>query len=139
MRLDEHFEGDALDTSVWLPHYLPHWSSRAASAADFQVAGGELRLRIPVGLHKFRDPGLTEDFTTVPLPIDIAEFHTYAVDWQPGSLTFTVDGEVVRRIGQSPDYPVQVMLAVFDFPAKADPSATSTPVPELIVSQVAGS
>jgi hypothetical protein len=31
---------------VWLPYYLPHWSSRASSAATYEVAGGELRLSI---------------------------------------------------------------------------------------------
>ena len=243
------FAGDALDTEVWLPHYLPHWSSRAASAATWTVAGGELRLSIPpsqplwcegshdgalrvsgiqsasfsgpvgspiggqpfkdgllvsteeppfwgytplygqisvraravltarsmaafwlsgiedtpqhsgeicvfevfgdavgegtadvgIGLHKFRDPGLTEDFSAIPLPLDVAEFHTYAVDWAPGALTFTVDGTVVRQVGQSPNYPVQLMLAVFDFPDKADPAAKTAPTPELIVTDIAGS
>lgn len=243
------FAGDALDTEVWLPHYLPHWSSRAASAATWTVAGGELRLSIPpsqplwcegshdgalrvsgiqsasfsgpvgspiggqpfkdgllvsteeppfwgytplygqisvraravltarsmaafwlsgiedtpqhsgeicvfevfgdavgegtadvgIGLHKFRDPGLTEDFSAIPLPLDVAEFHTYAVDWAPGTLTFTVDGTVVRQVGQSPNYPVQLMLAVFDFPDKADPTAKTAPIPELIVTDIAGS
>ncbi|HEV7961593.1 MAG TPA: glycoside hydrolase family 16 protein [Actinoplanes sp.] len=255
MRLDEHFDGDALDAGVWLPHYLPHWSSRAASAATYQVDGGELRLSIPndqplwcdglhdgplrvsciqsgsfsgpvgspvggqpfkdgllvaaeepefwgytplfahvevrargvitprsmvafwmsgiedtpqhsgeicvfevfgdavrtgeadvgIGLHKFRDPSLTEEFSAIPLALDIADFHTYAVDWAPGSLTFSVDGSVVRRIGQSPNYPVQLMLGVFDFPAKANPPTgdagpddAAVPVPELTVSHVLG-
>ena len=58
---------------------------------------------VGIGLHKFRDPGLTEEWSTVPLEIDVTEFHTYAVDWRPGSLVFTVDGMPVRRIGQSPE------------------------------------
>jgi hypothetical protein len=54
-------------------------------------------------------------------------------------LTFLVDGEEVRRVGQAPDHPVQPMLGVFDFPAKADPAATGPPpVPELVVSHVRG-
>jgi len=243
-RLDEHFSGHALDTGVWLPYYLPHWSSRATSGATYQVADGELRLSIPssqglwcegvhdgplrvsgiqsgsfsgpvgstvggqpfqdgllvteqepefwgytplyghvevrargvitprsmvafwlsgvedvpqrsgeicvmevfgdapqrvgMGLHRFRDPALTEDFDPVPLAIDVSEFHTYAVDWSPGSLSFTVDGAVVKRVAQSPGYPVQLMLAVFDFPDKADPMDAEVPVPELIVSHVIG-
>ena len=246
--MDDRFVGDALDTEVWLPYYLPHWSSRASSAPTYRVAGGELRLSIPpdqglwcedrhdgplrvsgiqsasfsgpvgstvggqpfrdgllvaaeepafwgytpryghvevrargvlsprsmmafwlsgiedephrsgeicvmeifgdavrpgsadvgIGLHKFRDPGLTEDWSTVALSLDVTEFHTYAVDWQPGSLVFTVDGAEVRRIGQAPDYPVQLMLAVFDFPARAV-AGEDVPVPELIVSHVRGS
>jgi beta-glucanase (GH16 family) len=229
--MDLRFDGDDLDRDIWFPYYLPHWSSRAASAATYTVSGGELRLSIPpeqglwcpdthptplrvsciqsgniagaqpftdgltitedqpefrgwtplygeisirargvitprsmvafwlsgiedvpehsgeicvmevfgdaptgigMGLHQFRDPALTEDFAADPLPVDVSEFHTYGVDWRPGSLTFTVDGEPVKRIGQAPDYPVQLMLGVFDFPDKGGPPA----VPELIVTEI---
>ncbi|MGK5114342.1 MULTISPECIES: glycoside hydrolase family 16 protein [unclassified Geodermatophilus] len=239
--LDERFPGESLDTDVWFPHYLPHWSSRAASAATWRVADGELHLTIPAdqplwcpdlheeplrvsclqtgssvgqqpfaeglvvreehapfwgytpryghlevrmraritgrsmvafwlsgiedrpehsgeicvaevfgdtvrdgtaavgtGLHRFRDPRLTEDFGAERLPVDVARFHTYAVDWAPGSLVFSVDGDVVRRVGQAPDYPVQLMLGVFDFPGRADPGDPAVPVPELVVSSVVG-
>jgi hypothetical protein len=44
---EERFTGDTLDPAVWVPHYLPHWSSRAASAPTYSVRGGELRLSIP--------------------------------------------------------------------------------------------
>ena len=81
---------------------------------------------------------LTEDFSAEPLAIDVAELHTYAVDWRPGSLAFSVDGEVVRRIDQAPDYPMQLMIGVFDFPAKAAGDAREVPVPELVVSHVRG-
>ncbi len=245
MRLDEHFRGDSLDESVWVPYYLPHWSSRAASAATYTVGGGELRLSIPpsqglwaagihptplrvscvqtatfsgpvgstiggqpfldnqvvreeqgtfwgytphyghvearmravvspgsmvafwmagiedrpersgeicvmevfgdavtpagadvgIGLHRFRDPALTEEWSAIPLQIDIAEFHTYAVDWRPGTLKFTVDGEVVKRVAQAPDYPVQLEIGVFDFP---DRGPAGDVVPELVVSHVYG-
>ena len=42
----DDFDG-ALDTAVWLPHYLPQWSSRAASAATYETGGSELHLTIP--------------------------------------------------------------------------------------------
>ena len=45
--LDEHFTGDHLDLDIWLPHYLPHWSSREQSAASHYVRDGELHLMIP--------------------------------------------------------------------------------------------
>jgi hypothetical protein len=248
MELDERFTGDALDPGVWLPYYLPHWSSRAASAATYEVGGGRLRLSIPagqplwadgvhetplrvscvqsanvsgpvgstaggqpfrpgqtvreeqpdfrgytpryghlevtargvvsprsmvafwlsgvedvpehsgevcvmeifgdavgpgtadvgMGLHAFRDPDLTEEFSADPLPIDVADEHTYGVDWRPGSLAFSVDGEVVKRVAQAPGYPVQLMLGVFDLPAKAHLVPGPVPVPELVVSRVRG-
>jgi hypothetical protein len=56
--LDENFAGEDLDGGVWSPFYLPHWSSRAESAAAYEVRGGELHLTIPpeqplwcAGLH----------------------------------------------------------------------------------------
>jgi hypothetical protein len=244
--LDERFAGDELDLDIWLPSYLPHWSSRRAAAAAYAVRDGELRLRVPpdhplwcpetheeplrvscvqtgnwsgaagstrgpqpfrpglvvreaqeawwgytprfgrveatmrgvvsrrsmvafwlsgiedqpersgeicvaeifgetvrggsaevgIGLHAFRDPTLREDFAAERLDVDVAAFNTYGVEWSPGSLVFTVNGEVVRRIQQAPAYPVQLMIGVFDFPSRA--AAGDDVVPELVVSRVAG-
>jgi hypothetical protein len=33
LAFDESFDGDVVDEARWLPHYLPQWSSREASAA----------------------------------------------------------------------------------------------------------
>jgi hypothetical protein len=245
--LDERFAGDGLDLDVWFPYYLAHWSSRAGSAATYQVGAGELRLSIPVdqglwcpdlheeplrvsaiqsgsfsgpvgsttgqqpfreglrvreeqptmwgytprlgkvevrmrgvvsarsmfafwmsgfedrpersgeicvaevfgdavregsadvgiGVHRFGDPALEEEWAAETLPIDVSEFHTYGVDWRPGSLAFSVDGEVVRRLDQAPDYSMQLMIGVFDFPSRAD-HGSGVPVPEMVVSHVRG-
>jgi hypothetical protein len=35
---------------------------------------------VGMGLHPFRDPAVREDFHAVRLPIDVAQFHSYAVD-----------------------------------------------------------
>jgi len=43
----DDFDGPGLDTAVWVPHYLPMWSSRAESAATYTVGDSELRLSIP--------------------------------------------------------------------------------------------
>lgn len=85
------------------------------------------------GIHAFRDPALHEEFAAEPREIDVAEFHTYAVDWRPDGVDFRLDGEVVRRSRQSPDYPMLLILGVFDFPAQgpADPRP-----PELEVRRV---
>ena len=47
MAFSDDFDAPELDRGAWLPHYLPHWSSREASAATFAVEGSELRLTIP--------------------------------------------------------------------------------------------
>jgi Glycosyl hydrolases family 16 len=223
----EEFDEPTLDRSVWLPHYLPAWSSRAATAATYEIRDSCLVLSIPstqglwmpdeqptplrvsgvqtgnfsgpvgsrvgqqpldegsvvreqqetfwgftpqfgrlamrarmeisprsmaawwmvgledrpersaeicvvevfgdavdpgrsaevgMGLKEFRDPAVTRDFAAPRLPVDVADFHEYAVDWTAERAEFSVDGEVVRSCPRPPAYPMQMMVAVFDFP-----------------------
>jgi hypothetical protein len=247
--LDERFNRQSLDPQVWFPYYLPHWSSRAESAATHRIQDGELRLSIPtdqslwcsdfhdeplrvsgvqtgslagpvgstigqqpfkeglkvreeqptfwgytprfgkievimraeltprsmfgfwmagiedrpehsgeilvaevfgdtiedssaavgMGIRSFRDPNLAGDFSTPRLEIEVSEPHTYAVLWHPEFVEIVVDEVPVRSVEQSPSYPMQLMIGVFDFPAR-DPSGDwADHVPELVVSSVKGS
>lgn len=251
-RFSDRFSGSALDTSTWVPHYLPAWSSRAATAASYRLEDPGLVLTVPtdhplwcaedhdpplrvsgiqsgtwsgpvgspygqqryrpgltvreqqprlegwlpssgrvaitarmtlsprsmaalwlsgfeddpeqlqcgelcvfevfgralgpasdpsaevgVGIKPFRDPALTDDFAAPRLPIDVTQDHTYAVDWDADEALFTVDGELVRRCARPPTYPMQLMLAVFDFPAWSTGDDDHL-VPELSVSEVSG-
>ena len=227
----DDFDGPLLDLEVWVPHYLPQWSSRALSAATYEVAGSELRLSIPPGqgiwcegdhepplrvsgvqsgvcsgpvgstvgqqafreglvvreeqpaqwgwtpeyglieicarmelsprsmaslwlsgleqrpeesgeicvfeifgesvddggadvgqgIKHFRDPSLSWDFAAPRLELDVRQPHVYAAAWRPERVEFLVDGEQVKAVEQAPAYPVQAMIAVFDFPEK-DPA-----------------
>ena len=71
---------------------------------------------VGLGIKPFRDPALRDDFAAARLPIDVAEFSRYAVEWDSAEAVFTVDGQVVRRCPDPPTYPMQVMLGVFEFP-----------------------
>jgi hypothetical protein len=251
----DDFEGPALDTSVWLPHYLPAWSSREQTRASYHLDGSCLVLDVPVdhpvwpihspplrvsavqsgnwsgpvgsvhgqqrfekgqlvreqqprfegwlpsadqdpahveircrmtlsprsmgalwlagfeddpeqvrcgelcvveifgrsvqqsaggsscevgmGIKAFRDPALTQDFEAPRLPIDVAGFHTYAVDWDADVAVFSVDGDVVRRCARPPSYPLQLMLAVYDFPEWSSGDDDDL-VPALVVDHIAG-
>ncbi len=44
---EDNFETAELDRNVWLPHYLPAWSSRAETAATYAIRDSCLRLTIP--------------------------------------------------------------------------------------------
>ena len=43
---EDDFTAPTLDRTLWLPHYLPHWSSREASHARYTIHAGELHLRV---------------------------------------------------------------------------------------------
>jgi hypothetical protein len=233
--VEDRFEGEALDRSLWLPVYLPHWSS-AASAARYELTDGRLHLLIeaeqqpwcpefdgptrvsslqtgvyagPVGssigqhqfhpaavvreaqrnerlftpqygvfalraraiddpscmvslwmigyedrpersaeicvceifgkkveagsaaigmgVHPFGDPTIVDDFDEVRLPIDVREFHDYAAQWTPDRVVLFVDGVPVRAVNQSPRYPMQFMLGIYEF---GDPDPSSGPYPK---------
>jgi hypothetical protein len=93
---------------------------------------------VGMGLHPFRDPGVVEDFAAPRLPLDVAGFHTYAVDWTAERADFLVDGAVVRSTPRPPWYPVQMMVAVFDFPDRSAGDDAEL-VPELVVDWLRGS
>ena len=59
------------------------------SAARSRVPSAE----VGVGIKAFRDPALVQDFDAPRLPIDVADFHDYAVDWDAEMAVFTVDGQ----------------------------------------------
>src|SRR4029453_10627533 len=46
LAVDEQFEGDDLADTRWFPYYTPHWGSREATRARYEVSGGTLKLRI---------------------------------------------------------------------------------------------
>jgi hypothetical protein len=92
---------------------------------------------VGVGIKAFRDPALTQDFEAPRVAIDVAEPHLYAVEWGPDEAVFTVDGQVLRRCPRPPAYPLQLMLAVFDFPEWSTGDDDDL-VPRLVVDRIAG-
>lgn len=89
------------------------------------------------GVHRFRDPRLREDFAAPTCEIDVARPHTYAVDWSPAGVDFLVDGRLTHTSTQSPDYPMQLMIAVFDFPLQCAAAGIAADfVPTLQVNRV---
>ncbi len=118
--------------------------ARCGEICIFEVFGDALRLEdggataaVGMGVHPFRDPAITDEFTAERVAIDVSEFHVYAADWRPGRVDFLIDGEPVKTVQQAPDYPMQIMVAVFDFPDKAA-SAPPDHVPQLAVDWVRG-
>jgi len=241
LEFEDTFDEDVLDSSRWIAHYLPHWSSRERSAARYEVGGGSLRLLITseqepwcpefdgdvrvsslqtglfagsvgssvgqhrfnreavvreaqlnvrlytprygrvelrakalddphamvalwligyedepersgeicvceifgrdvgpsqavvgVGVHPFGDPRLVDDFSRTTIAFDAREFHRYAAEWTPEQVAFFVDDDPVKTVGQSPDYPMQLMLSIYEF-RDAGAELMSTAYPKAFV------
>lgn len=49
----------------------------------------------------------------VPNGNQTEEFHTYGLDWSPGSLKFYYDGVLYKEINQAPDYPMGTILNIY--------------------------
>jgi hypothetical protein len=109
----------------------------------FEVFGRDLgpvdepSAEVGVGIKAFRDPALTHDFAAPRVRIDVVEPHVYAVDWDADEAVFSVDGTVLRRCARPPTYPLQLMLAVFDFPQWSTGDDDHL-VPRLVVDRIAG-
>jgi hypothetical protein len=70
-----------------------------------------------MGVHPFEDPALSDDFEEVEVPIDVRDWHTYSADWGAERVDWYVDDRHVRTVAQSPTYPLQLMLGIYEFPA----------------------
>lgn len=230
LEFSDDFRGPVLDRSKWLPHYLPHWSSRAASKAHAQTGPTGLHLTItpdqppwlpeidgpvrvsslqtgeyagplgsPIGQHRFKpglvvreeqpaerlyvphhgrfemsarmevhpgqlaalwmigfeaqpeqsgeitimeifgdaidaggaklghgikaisDPRVTTDFLAPHLPFSPNAFHVYGAQWDDAGVSFFFNGRLLRRIAQSPAYPMQFMLNVYELTPLGQP------------------
>jgi hypothetical protein len=68
------------------------------------------------GIHPFDDPALTDEFRREPVDFNAANYHVYAAEWTPAQVRFFIDNVRVRTLPQSPNYPMQLMLGIYEIP-----------------------
>ena len=71
---------------------------------------------VGMGVHPFGDPGIRDEFSVEAIAMDPHEFHVYAAEWTPEHVAFFVDHRLVKTVQQSPSYPMQFMLDIYEFP-----------------------
>jgi glycosyl hydrolase family 16 len=76
---------------------------------------GPAHLTVGVGVHPFDDPGIVDDFSKVRVDCDPLAPHTYAAEWTTTGVSFLFDGERIKAVDQSPAYPMQLMLGMYEF------------------------
>jgi hypothetical protein len=111
---------------------------RSAEICVCEIFGSEVtpeRAVVGMGVHPHGDPAVTDDFAKVEVGVDVREMHTYAVEWLPDRIGFLMDGELRKLVRQSPDYPMQLMLGLYEF---GGPHAGDRYPKELVVEHVRG-
>lgn len=116
--------------AAWMIGYEdePH---RSAEICICEIFGRDVRpdrATVGMGVHPFADPTIIDDFSAEVLAMDAREFHVYAAEWTPDHVAFFVDHKLIKTVDQSPDYPMQLMLNIYEFPA--DPPSPARPYPK---------
>jgi Glycosyl hydrolases family 16 len=126
--------------ALWMIGYEDE-PERSAEICVCEIFGRDVRpdsAAVGMGLHPFGDPAIVDEFERVQVPIDARELHVYRADWLPDRVEFFVDGELVKTVGQSPTYPMQLMLGIYELPADGDDDRTSGYPKAFVVDYVRG-
>lgn len=108
-------------TALWL---IGHEAEPAQSGelCVVELFGGEIdddgATSIGVGVHPFGDTRLVDEFAHVSIDGDARDWRTYSLEWMPGAARWYVDDILIAEVDQSPDYPLQLMLNLYDLPLK---------------------
>jgi hypothetical protein len=105
--------------ALWMIRYdQPERSSEICVCEIFGREMGEDDALVGVGVHPFGDERIVDDFSKARVAIDARNFHVYAAEWTPDGVEFSVDDTVIKNVDQSPDYPMQLMLNIYEFPGE---------------------
>ncbi|MEL4320311.1 glycoside hydrolase family 16 protein [Leifsonia sp. YIM 134122] len=70
--------------------------------------------RVRCGVKAHGDDSLVTDMVEVNVPVDASRPHTWSVIWGPKGTLIGCEGVVVKRSAQAPDYPMLLMLDLFE-------------------------
>lgn len=104
--------------SLWMMGYEDQ-PDRCGEICLFELLGnesGSTTSKVRYGIHPFKDSNLEEEFFVESFAIDSTQFHIYAVEWTPTHVDFFIDNVKTRTVNQSPQYPMQFMLGIFELP-----------------------
>jgi hypothetical protein len=115
----------SLDTNsnvvaLWMIGYEDS-PEKSAEICVFEIKGSnvlERSAKIGYGIHQFQDPKIKEAFYEDDFDIDVTQFHIYSAEWTPEKVVFYIDNQEIRTIKQSPNYPMQFMLGIYEVPTE---------------------
>jgi hypothetical protein len=108
-------------TAVWLAGFEETGPDDSGEVCVVELFGdviGPGRSQVRTGVKALNDPRLRDDVVDVVLDLDATEEHTYAAAWDADGARFFVDDVLVHAVAQGMDYPLQLLVDLFEFPAE---------------------
>jgi Glycosyl hydrolases family 16 len=93
----------------------------------FGNAIGPERSHVRVGVKAHHDPRLSTDMEELALDLDATDWHTYSAEWTAERIRFFIDDRLVRSVHQRIEYPLQLMVDLFEFPEGPDRDPAAYP------------
>jgi hypothetical protein len=121
--------------ALWMIGYEDQ-PDQSAEICICEIFGRNVRadhVGVGMGLHPFGDPSIRDQFSVEPIAIDARQFHIYAAKWTPDQVAFFVDHRLVKTVEQSPGYPMQLMLGIYEFPDDGQATQPTHPYPKQFV------
>jgi hypothetical protein len=106
--------------AIWLvgvEDASPHDSGEICIAELYGDAIGPDRSQVRLGVKAHDDPRLRTEMTDILLDLDATDEHSYAALWDERNVGFYVDDRLVHTVEQGLNYPLQLMVDLFEFPA----------------------
>lgn len=107
--------------ALWMIGY-EDTPERSGEIAIFEIMGAHISegsSRVGHGVRKWGDPALSDAFYEEFFPVDATRYHTYALEWAPRGLDFYIDNVKIKTLAQSPSYPMQFMLNIYELQGSA--------------------
>ncbi len=104
--------------ALWMIGYEDS-PEKSGEIAIFELLGAQAQAGqsgVRYGVHPWGDPTLVDEFYEDYFPIHTADYHIYAAEWTPTHIDFFIDNNRIRTIHQSPHYPMQFMLSIYEHP-----------------------
>jgi hypothetical protein len=116
--------------AFWLVGFEEESAEQSGEICVAELFGSAIGPRgsgVRIGVKAHNDPRLHDDMEEVALDLEATTWHAYAAEWTAERIRFFVDDQLVRTVHQTMDYPLQVMVDLFEFPAGTDRDPVAYP------------
>jgi beta-glucanase (GH16 family) len=110
----------------------PEQSAEICICEIFGNDVGRRASKVGYGIRLFSDPSITNDFHKSSLEFDAATYHVYAAEWKPTHVEFFIDNVSLITLPQSPRYPMQFMLSIYEIPDQLKPVSLEVQWPKAL-------